>query len=270
VRVFLGRDDYNYQHIIRSQEIRKAGGCSMGCNHGIQSISVVAFQLRYLDFDYYYMHGLDQYTHVYRKYWPHWMKAKGIGSMFSNPAQQQLIREGEGRDLSIIIAPSFHQDRIFETLISLALQFPQLIFWISTKAKHRTEGTFGATYQNLLKSGLANIRENTGDVYDVFPRCKYLFSESSTLLAEAVYFDRVALCYDPDPAFRFLYYRKFPELIFRDAESIAERIRETLDKPVRYTDPNLQQLIFKGGPHRGKLSDKTCQELQRRLVSRPI
>jgi len=246
---FWGRDDYNYQHIIRSQEIRRAGGVSMGCNHGIQSIVTSAFQLRYLDFDYYYMHGLDQYINVYSKYWPEHMIARGVGSMFSDPEQQAVIKETEGTDVAIIIAPSFHQDLIYDAISQLATSFPDLKFWIVTKPKHRFDREFGTKYQNLILSGLHNVQESIEDVYDLLPRCKYVFSESSTLLAEAVYFDRIALCFDPDPSFKFLYYRKFPEMIFKDVEGLIERIRETRYLPVHYNDPNLGKMTFKGDRH---------------------
>ena len=83
------------------------------------------------------MHGLDQYFNVYKKYWPEHMIVKGIGSIFSNPEQQELIKKTKGTDVAIIIAPSFHQDIIFETIIALIKQFPDLIFWVSTKAKHK-------------------------------------------------------------------------------------------------------------------------------------
>jgi hypothetical protein len=248
-RFFWGRDDYNYQHILRSQEIRRSGGVSMACNHGIQSICTAAFQLRYLDFDYYYMHGLDQYTNVYSKYWPEYLVAKGIGSIFSNPEQQALIKETTGSDVAIIIAPSFHQDLIFDAIFQLITTFPDLTFLIVTKPKHRFDGDFGKKYQSLILSGLSNVQESIDDVYDLLPRCKYVFSESSTLLAEAVYFDRIALCFDPDPSFKFLYYRKFPEMIFKDVDGLIARIKETRYLPVHYNDPNLGSMTFKGDRH---------------------
>ncbi len=246
---FWGRDDYNYQHIMRSQEIRRIGGVSMGCNHGIQSIATIAYQLRYLDFDYYYMHGLDQYTDVYSKYWPEHMIAKGVGSMFSNPQQQAIIKETEGTDVAIIIAPSFHQDLIYDAIVQLAKTFSDLNFWIITKPKHRLEGDFGKKYQSLILSGLKNVQESIEDVYDLLPRCKFVFSESSTLLAESVYFDRIALCFDPDPSFKFLYYRKFPEMVFKDVDGLIARIQETRYLPVHYNDPNLGSMTFKGDKH---------------------
>ena len=151
-KFFWGRDDYNYQHIIRSQELRKHGGVSMGCNHGIESINSLAFQLRQIDFDYYYMHGTYQYHNTYKKYWPKKMIVKGIGSLFSNPKQHKKIDKSNGKNVAIIVAPSFHQDSIFECIIKLAENFPGLIFWISTKAKHRTQsGDFSKKYQKLLK-----------------------------------------------------------------------------------------------------------------------
>ena len=248
-KTFWGRDDYNYQHIIRSQEIRKIGGRSLACNHGIQSISTIAFQLRYLDFDMYFMHGLDQYYNVYIKYWPTWMKVKGVGSIFSNPEQQELIKQTDAKDVAIIIAPSFHQDLIFDAILTLASTFSDLTFWIVTKAKHRHEGDFGNKYQDLVHSGFSNVKESIQDVYNLIPKCKYVFSESSTLLAEAVYFDRIALCYDPDSAFKFLYYRKFPEMLFSDVDELIARINSTRYLPVYYNDPNLDLMTFKGNRH---------------------
>jgi hypothetical protein len=199
------------------------------------------------------MHGIDQYINVYGKYWPQWMNVKGVGSMFSNPEQQDLIKKSDGKDVAIIIAPSFHQNIIFETIRKLAIIFPDLIFWILTKPKHRTEGEFGKKYQNLINAGLSNVKEYIEDVYNLLPQCKYVFSESSTLIAEAVYFDRIALCYDPDPLFKFLYYRKFPEIIYKDIDDLISKIKETKNKQFFYTDKNLELLTYKGDKHPWKI-----------------
>jgi hypothetical protein len=250
-KFFWGRDDYNYQHIIRSQELRKNGGVSIGCNHGIESINSLSHILRQLDFDYYYTHGIFQYLNTYKKYWPKNMVVKGIGSFFSNPYQHQKIKESVGKNVAIIIAPSFHQDLIFKTVLKLSSSFPNLIFWISTKDKHRHQsGDFSLEYQNLLKAN-KNIKENTKDVYDLIRDCKYIFSESSTLLAEAVYFEKVALCYDPEPKkFKYLYYRNFPELVFNDVDEVILRITETQNKSESYyEDRNLIELISKTKDH---------------------
>ena len=248
---FWGRDDYNHQHILRSYELRKVGGISMGCNHGVESINSFAFQLRQIDFDYYYMHGLFQYLKTYKKYWPKKMIVKGIGSFFSNPEQHQKINKTNGKNVAVIVAPSFHQDSIFKSVINLAENFPDLIFWISTKAKHRTQsGDFSKKYQKLLKTK-KNIKENVDDVYNLISDCKYVFSESSTLLAEAVFFDKVALCFDPEPEkFKYLYYRNFPELVFKDTESIIKKIRKTISKSNNfYTNSDLNLLINKTKCH---------------------
>ncbi len=250
-KFFWGRDDYNYQHIIRSQELRKKGGYSLGCNHGVESINSLAFQLRQIDFDYYYMHGLYQYNNTYKKYWPINLVAKGIGSFFSNPTQHEKIKNTNGKNVAIIIAPSFHENQIFESIYTLANAFPELIFRISTKAKHRSGSDFGIKYQSLINSKNQNIKENKDDVYNMISDCKYIFSESSTLLAEAVYFNKVALCFDPDPkTFKYLYYRNFPELVFNDVDSLIIRINTTKNKTENYySDPNLNQMIFKTKNH---------------------
>ena len=248
---FWGRDDYNYQHIIRSQVLRKNKGISMGCNHGIESINSLSHILRQIDYDYYYCHGTYQYFETYKKFWPKNMIVKGVGSFFSSPDQHKKITNTKGKNMAIIIAPSFHQEIIFNTISIIADEFPEITIWISTKPKHRTEsGIFSLKYQKLINSK-QNIKESKEDVYDLLSDCKYVFSESSTLLAESVYFKKVSLCFDPEPKkFKFLYYRNFPELIFNDVESIVSRIKKTQSINENfYKDKNLDQLICKTETH---------------------
>ncbi|SVD42650.1 uncharacterized protein METZ01_LOCUS395504, partial [marine metagenome] len=166
-KYFLGRDDYNYQHIIRNQEIRKIKGCSFGLNHGIDSINKVAFQLRYIDWDFYYMHGLYQFNNIYKKYWPKKMKVRGIGAMMANPNQHIKIKSKSEKNIAIIVAPSYHQKLIFKSIEELAIFFPSIKFYIFTKWKHRNVGTFGKLYQNLIKSRLKNVQECLQPVYDM-------------------------------------------------------------------------------------------------------
>ena len=250
-KFFWCRDDYNYEHIIRSQELRQIGGYSMGCNHGVESINSLAFQLLQIDFDYYYMHGLYQYNSTYKKYWSNKMIIKGIGSFMSSPTQHNKIKNTQARNIAIIIAPSFHQEIIFRSILKIAKAFPNITLWISTKPKHRTEsGVFSLKYQKLINYK-QNVKESLDDVYDLLSDCKYVFSESSTLLAESVYFNKITLCFDPEPKkFKYLYYRKFPELIFTNIESIILRIKETQNINRNfYKDENLNQLICKTKTH---------------------
>ena len=247
---FLGRDDYDPKHIIRNQELKKTGGISIGINHGIDSINKVAYMLRYLYFDQYYMHGIFQYNHIYKKYWPPKMKVKAVGSMMVRPKQYYEIIRVSGRGVAIIVAPSFHQNLIFEGVWRIVKEFPELNFFISTKWKHRSGGIFGQLYQDLINSGTSNVREYTGQIYDLIPKCKYIFSESSTLLAEAVYFNRIPLCYDPDPSFKFLYYRAFfGECISKTPIELIERIQQTMHSKVSFEGQKLDQLIHKDEDH---------------------
>ena len=95
--------------------------------------------------------------------------------------------------------------------------------------------------------------------------CKYVFSESSTLLAEAVFFDKVALCFDPEPEkFKYLYYRNFPELVFNDVESIISRIEKTLNKQNDfYNDINLNLMICKTKSHPWNIIKKDMEIIQK-------
>jgi hypothetical protein len=222
---YWGRDDYNTDHIMRTQELRRVGGISVGIMHGLPSIVPFAYQMRHMDFDLYYVHSLDQYQEHYRRYWPAAMRVRAVGSVGLDRVELERLAEDCPGDIAFILGPSFHQDAVFAAVEDLADALPDKTIWINTKWSYRDRGSFGEKFQGLLASGHPNIREFRGRTYDLFFKARYWLSESSTLIAEAVQFGRVGFCLDPDDRFKFLYYRKFPGLIVRDGAEIAAYIR---------------------------------------------
>ena len=57
LKYFLARDDYNFEHILRTNELRKNNCKSLGIAHGLPVPEAVCGTWRYIDFDIYYIFG---------------------------------------------------------------------------------------------------------------------------------------------------------------------------------------------------------------------
>lgn len=225
-RFYWGRDDYNVDHILRSQELRAVGGVSIGIMHGLPNIVTVSHQIRYVDFDVYYTHGTALYQERYKSRWPHGMTVRPVGSVGLSRDELAALAQPVPLDVAFILGPSFHQDQVIQAVGDLARAFPDRTIWINTKTSYRSRGSFGQAFQSILDLNLPNIREFQGRTYDLFYRTTYWISESSTLVAEAVQFGRVGLCIDPDARFKYLFYRRYPWLMVRDGADLVQRIHD--------------------------------------------
>ena len=242
-KFYWGRDDYNVDHVMRTQELRRVGGTSVGIMHGLPSIVPFAHQMRQMDFDLYYTHGAGPYLEYYRAKWPAYCRVRPIGSVGLDRQELARLADPCPNDVVVILGPSFHQDKIMAAVSDLARALPDRTIWISTKAGYRHRGQFGHLFTALLAEGLPNLREFTGRTYDLFFQCRTWISESSTLIAEAVQFGRFALCLDPDPRFKFLYYRRFPGICVPDGATAAKRIRAWEDGTLPFPRDTLAPAI---------------------------
>ena len=240
---YWGRDDYNVDHVMRNQELRRVGGVSVTRMHGLPSIVPYAHQYRHLDFDLYYMQGTGPYESYYKHKWPTTMRVRPVGSF--GLTREELISLGDDcpKDIAFILGPSFHEDAILVAVEEIAHAFPDRTIWINTKAPYRDRGAFGLKFQRLAAEGPSNIKEFRGRTYELFFMAYYWLSESSTLIAEAIQFGRVGLCLDPDTRIKFLYYRKFPDLIVGSGKEAVERILGIEDGSQVYCRDNFAPII---------------------------
>jgi hypothetical protein len=246
-KFYWGRDDYNVDHIMRAQELRRVGGVSVSRMHGLPSIVPFTHQSRHLDFDIYYMHGTGQYESYYRHKWPVTMRMRPVGSFGLTRDELMALDADCPRDIAFILGPSFHEDVVIAAATEIARAFPDRTVWINTKGGYRDRGTFGPKFQRLAADGPPNIKEFRGRTYELFFKAHYWMSESSTLIAEAIQFGRVGLCLDPDDRFKFLYYRQFPSLLVRSAQEAISRIRDLEDGSAIYARRDFAPIIDLSG-----------------------
>ena len=223
---FWGRDDYNTDHIIRSQELRKTGGVSMGIMHGLPSICKVMHQFRHLDYDVYYMFGREQYESFYQFTWPTHTRAKAIGSFGASRGELERLKEPRPKNIACFLSPSFHQVKVMEALETLARAFPDRKVFINIKAQKHLTGAFADALEDLKNRGPDNLVIDDRRSYELLFQRRYVVNESSTLTAEAIQFGLYGFALDLDSRVKSLYYRRFPEICLNSGEEAAERIRD--------------------------------------------
>lgn len=235
-RAFWGRDDYNTEHIVRSQELRKAGTVSLGVMHGIPALVRVAQQLRHVDFDVYFVHGTLLHEKYYRDTWPAHMVVEPVGTACLSRSDLRRLQHRTRRDILCIPSPSFHEDLVFETLVEVSRAFPDKTLYLNVKSSY-LHGAFLEKIERCVAARPGAIVIDQGRSYHRFAECAYIVTESTTLTAEAIQFGVVPVVLDLSDRIKFLVYREYPELCVHSAAQAIERIRrfeegrESLEPP---------------------------------------
>lgn len=233
-RFFWSRDEYNADHIMRSQELRKTGAVSMGLMHGIPGICVLSHQMRHLDYDRFYMLGRDQYERFYRHTWPSHMKVSAIGSFGVTRDEIKKMMAPRPNNIACFLSPSYHQEQIMAGIEDLARRFPDRTVFLNIKTRKYTRGSMGQALNRLLARAPENLILDWRRSYELLLECQYVVNESSTLTAEAAQFGLCAFVFDPDPRTRNLYYRQIPEICLDSMADIARRIGQIEAESWRY------------------------------------
>ena len=173
-RNFFGRDDYNADHFLRTAELRRAGGTSIGMMHGVHGIFPIGEPVRHLDFDRYYVLGIDPYDRFYRTTWPSSMAVKAIGSFgLSRDDFHRMTTEPHPGDVACFIEASCVNDATIEAIKTVAQAFPEKRIYVATKKKY-LDGPFGDQLRTWLGDEPRNIEIYDGNSYDLLFRVSYL------------------------------------------------------------------------------------------------
>lgn len=241
-KFFFGRDDYNVEHQLRSQELRKTGGVSIGISHGLPGLYPIIEQIRYIDFDIYYTFGIDQYRRFYHKTWPAHMRVRPVGS-FGLPREGfHALAKSRPANIICFLEPSFMLPRSLDVLDELSRTFPEKTIYISIKSKYLS-GPFGKRVQRFVEDGHPNIVIHMGKSYDLFFKAQFVVSECSSLVPEAIQFGLTAFVMDLDPRWKRLYYRDFPDLCVTSGKEAVERIRKLESGQQQYRREEYAQFI---------------------------
>lgn len=242
---FWARDDYNVEHIIRTQEFRRAGIKHFGQMHALPAYPPVSGQRRYVYFDVYYVFGKGLHRDFYADRWPADMKVKAVGSFGMSRAQLMRLRRPRPNNIICFIKQSFQDDATFDLIHKVAQAFPDRIVYV--KPKQQKGGAFRTGLDRLLGEGPKNIVETNEDSYELMFRAKYSLSDPSSLVAEAIQFGLVSFALLTVGGWRNVYFRTFPDLCIESAEEVIDRIRAIETKTWQYPRQSYRDLIDLSG-----------------------
>lgn len=216
---FLARDDYNEDHILRSQELRKDGGISLGTAHGMPIAAVVVPMWRHLDFDVYYMQGTGLQRH-YARTWPDHMRVVAAGSRGLTRERAARLASPRPATILVQIKPWRTIEPMIDAVRALALRFPGWRVVINVKQSF-LDNFLARDFLQRATAGLDNVVTSDRPIYDLFLEARVLVTDPSTVAAEAIQFGLATFMLDMEGQ-KALYFRDFAGLCFTTAAELVE------------------------------------------------
>ena len=220
---FIGRDEYNVDHILRRAELRRLGIRSIGISNGLfPCFSSLAPNVRYVSYDVYYLYAASLFTQ-YRDTWAPDMTVRTIGTYSVRREKLAAVLGSGGDDIVFTIRVAWSEPEMVHMVRAVAEAFPERVVLVQFK-----EGFVSREMSRQLidrcSEGLANVVHTTENVYDLLDRAKYLVSDISTFVAEAIRSGMVTIVADLlDQEFNC--YRLFPGLCVAQAGELVEKLR---------------------------------------------
>lgn len=249
VAYFWGRDEYSLDHIVRSQELRKRGGHSIGILHGIP-MNTFHHIWKEIDFDTFFVPCMMLYEKCYKSHWPAHMDVRPIGNRYLTPKQQQEAARPASRDLAYF--PIVHKkfSEISFEVIKIAKHFPDRRLYIKFKAARQPRHNL--EYQQFLDLMPDNVIpvESNQSPYEIILKCGYVITTGGTLGLEAIQYGRPSFVFDLDPALDNFFFRNIPQCIVESGDDVIHKIesiergRETFPFKAIATDLGLSMENF--------------------------
>ena len=243
IRAFLSRDDYNTEHIIRTQELRRIGAVSMGINNGMPTAPIVLMHWQYLDFDRYYTFGTFLHETWYRHGWPPGMTTRPIGSWGMTGAQRRRLGQERTSDIVYFCNPLTDPLPLVRAAVSVAAHFPDRTVWVKIKSYYPDADPKFLRYLRLVARRLPNVRITRENPYELMLRCRYAIGGLTTAVPEAAQFGCVALFLDFYDSNVDVLFRHFPDICVTSAGAAIDRIRAVESGDWVYPRERLESLI---------------------------
>ena len=219
---FWAKDEYSASHIMRTFELHRVGGQHLGRLHGLPTSPLRFAEYAYIDLDIYYTFGEDYGRH-YTCSWPDTMKVEPAGSYCLNREQLHKLGEPREKNILIFLSDTFQTEQVIKSSVEIARAFPDRLVYIKTRPDDY--GGHGVLFPTALKEAPENLVRYQGHAEDLLPLGRYVLSEPSTLVVEALQFGHFSFALVMDNRFRGLEFEKYPGLCLHSVDEIVVRIK---------------------------------------------
>jgi hypothetical protein len=263
-RCFWSRDEYNTEHILRTQELHRIGAVSLGIQHGVPILGRDAHAWRYLLFDTFFVSG-DWVRQEVGGAWSPDMNVRVCGSFGLTKKILQALRPLDHRPKSILLYTNLTSFALTEAIIHrLCEEFPSRKIYLKVKVNWREMPEVVALRKNVAR--YPNVIDTTEDAYDLMDKGNIVLSTASSVVLEAVQAGLPAFVID-DVAWPVrLCYRSTPYICIASAEIARQRVHEMDADPKNYPWAALRELVPLDGRN---FEDALRQELQSISVAAP-
>jgi hypothetical protein len=242
--VFFAKDDYNVEHIIRSQELRPLGTRHVGVLHGLPAYPPIMAQYRYLDLDTYFTFGREWGERFYRSRWPAAMQVIPVGQVNMSREELQALAVPRPKDIGFFLKDLIQTEAVLAIIRATALAFPDRTVYVKTKGNPRP--AYGEQVHGRL-AGLANVVVTTEDSYTLIPRINYAFNEPSSLVVECIIYGLFSYCLVPGTEWKINYFAEFPGLCVRSADDVIAAVRGVEAGSSQYPRAGFAELVELSG-----------------------
>lgn len=185
-RVYWGRDGYSAAHIIRRQELTRFGGESWSVCHSALTYSDCQPEVRYLNFDRYYVMDRSVFERSYIEKWPASMTVVRTQPFRISRALNQERHRPKPPDILILSAVSIWSPAFVRAAREIAEAFSDRT--VRVQVKHSLRHLSACReFLDAVTKGLDHTEIVTEtSPYTLFPHSRYTVSDPTTVAVEAI------------------------------------------------------------------------------------
>lgn len=220
---FIGRDEYNVDHVLRRAEFKPLGIKSIGISNGLYPcISTLTPNARYVSYDTYYVYAAPLFAQ-YHNTWATDMDVRTIGTYSMAREKLSSAMGARGDDIVFTMRIAWNMPEMVRMVRAVAEAFPERKVLLQLKPHFVSDEETKRLIGECGK-GLDNFQYTTENVYALLERAKFHVSDLSTFVAEAIRSGAITIMADLIDM-EFNCYRLFPGLCVTTAEELVEKLR---------------------------------------------
>ncbi|MEE2745281.1 MAG: hypothetical protein VX617_00215 [Pseudomonadota bacterium] len=229
-KIFWSNDAYNVEHIIRRQELKAVNGQSWCFLHGYPTYAPIFPMFRYLSFDKLYAVSRHFYE---RDYVDTWNSDIEVVDASTDRASRRIFAkrlpvDQKPSDIIVLCGIFVIEPRIVDFVTTLASNFPERKIYFQIKKKFR-ELNEGKSLVNACIQKCPNIDVSTPDIYELFTKAKYVFSDPSTAIMEGLQFGSMVFSVDISDIQVVSPLREFGDICVNSGQSATRVIKSIED-----------------------------------------
>ena len=241
IAYFLARDEYNAEHIIRTQELRRRGAVSLGLLNGVNLFGIDSV-FRFCDYDITFVSSPGPYLQYNRDNWRCPEGVRQIGAIaMSRKDIHEMLKQPKSKNI-VCFAKNYCDGPVYlDEIFKIARAFPDRELLISLKKSAVRIGGY-EEFVSYLEKAPANVRLVDDGSFELIKRHRYVISGESSIVTETINLGCVTFFLDTYPAENLFVYRNYPELSHSTGDAIAQRIAGIERGTWRYPIENFAEL----------------------------